>query len=55
MPIVAQSLNLVIFAFFNRVAGLRILVIRQQLTVYKRRSEEPVLGDGDRMFWSLLS
>ncbi len=33
MMAVVQSLNLVIFAWFNRVAGLRILVPRQQLTV----------------------
>jgi hypothetical protein len=32
MMAVVQSLNLVIFAWFNRVAGLRILVLRQQLT-----------------------
>jgi len=35
MIMIAQSLNLVIFTWFNRVAGLRILVLRQQLTVYK--------------------
>jgi hypothetical protein len=42
MMAVVQSLNLVIFAWFNRVAGLRILVLRQQLTVYKRKSKKPI-------------
>jgi hypothetical protein len=40
MMAVVQSLNPVIFAWFNRVAGLRILMLRQQLTVYRRKSEE---------------
>jgi transposase len=55
MMAVVQSLNLVIFAWFNRVAGLRILVLRQQLTVYKRKSRKPMLRNRDRLFWSLLS
>jgi hypothetical protein len=37
------------------VAGLRILVLRQQLTVYKRKSKKPMLRNRDRVFWSLLS
>jgi hypothetical protein len=53
--LVVQSLNLVIFACFNRVAGLRILVLRQQLTVLKRRSKRPMLRNRDRLFWSLLA
>ena len=28
-----QSLNLVVFAWFHRVAGLRIIVLRQQLAI----------------------
>jgi hypothetical protein len=55
MMAVVQSLNLVIFAWFNRVAGLRILVLGQQLTVYKRKSKKPMLRNRDRLFWSLLS
>jgi putative transposase len=55
MMAVVQSLNLVILAWFNRVAGLRILVLRQQLTVYKRKSKKPMLRNRDRLFWSLLS
>jgi len=50
-----QSLNLAIFAWFNRVAWVRILVLRQQLAVYRRKSKKPVLKNRDRLFWSLLS
>ena len=35
MIMVVQSLNLVVFMWFNRVAWARILALRQQLTVYK--------------------
>ena len=55
MMVVVQSFNLVIFGWFNRVAGLRILVLRQQLTVYKRKSRKPAIRNMDRLFWSLLS
>lgn len=39
MMVVVQLLLLVVFAWFNRVAGLRILALRQQLAVYKRKSK----------------
>jgi len=52
---VVQALNMLVFAWFNRTAGLRILVLRQQLAVYKRRSKKPLLKNRDRLFWSLLS
>jgi hypothetical protein len=52
---VVQSLNLVIFAWLIRVAGLRILVLRQQLTVYKRKSKKAMLKNSDRLFWFLVS
>jgi transposase InsO family protein len=52
---VVQFFNLVSFAWFNRVAALRILVLRQQLTVYKRKSKKPVVRNGDRLFWSFIS
>ena len=52
---VVQALNLVVFAWFNRTAGLRILVLRHQLAVYRRRSRKPLLKDRDRLFWSLMS
>jgi len=55
MMAIVQSLNLVIFTWFNRVAGLRILVLRQQLIVYKRTSKKPILKNRDRLFWWLLS
>jgi putative transposase len=53
--VIVEFLNLVLFAWFNRVAGLRILALRQQLTVYKRKSKKPTLRNWDRWFWSLLS
>jgi len=52
---IVQSLNLVVFLWFHRVAGLRILALRHQLAVYKRKSRKPVLRNRDRLFWSLLS
>jgi len=55
MIMVVESLNLVIFAWFNRVAVLRVIVLREQLTVYKRKSKKPMLRNRDRLFWSLLS
>jgi putative transposase len=55
MIVVVQSLNLVIFAWFNRVAWVRNLALRQQLAVYKRKSKKPLLRNRDRLFWSLLS
>jgi putative transposase len=53
--VVVQSLNLAMFARFNRVASLQILVLRQQLAVYRRKSKKPQLRYRDRLFWSLLS
>ncbi len=38
-----QALNPVVFAWFNRPAGLRILVLRHQLAVYRRKSKKPLL------------
>jgi hypothetical protein len=53
--VVVQSFNLAIFAWFHRVAWIRILALRQQLAVYKRKSKKPMLRNRDRLFWSLLS
>ena len=53
--LIVQSINLVIFTRFNRVAGLRIFVLRQQFSVLKRKSKKPMLRNRDRLFWSLLS
>ena len=55
MMVVVQFLTLVVFAWFNRVAWIRILALRQQLAVYKRKSKKPMLRNRDRLFWSLLS
>jgi len=43
MMAVVQSLNLVIFGWSNRVAGLRVLVLRQQFAVYMRKPTKPML------------
>ncbi len=53
--VVVQSLNLVVFLWFNRVGWIRILALRQQLAVYKRKAKKPKLRNRDRLFWSLLS
>jgi hypothetical protein len=55
MMMVLQSLNLVVFAWLHRAAWVRILALRQQLAVYKRKSKKPMLRNRDRLFWSLLS
>ena len=39
---VVQALDMLGFAWFNRTAGLRILVLRQQLAIYKRTSKKPL-------------
>ena len=53
--VVVQSLNLIVFLWFNRVAWIRILALKQQLVVYKRNSKKPRLRNSDRLFWSLPS
>jgi hypothetical protein len=53
--VVVQVANLVIFAWFNRVALVRILALRQQLAVYRRRTKKPKLRNRDRLFWAWLS
>jgi len=55
MMAVAQFLTMVVFAWFNRGAWFRILSLRQQLAVYKRKAKKPILRNRDRLFWSLLS
>jgi putative transposase len=53
--VVVQSLNLLAFMWFNRAAWIRILALRQQLNIYKRKSKKPILRNRDRLFWCLLS
>ena len=48
--LVIQSLNLLAFTWFNREAWIRILGLRQQLNIYKRKSKKPVLRNRDRLF-----
>jgi hypothetical protein len=52
--VIVQSFNLAILAWFNRAAWIRILALRQQLAVYKRKSKNPMLRNRDRLFWPLL-
>ena len=49
-----QALNLVVFVWFNRTAGLRILVLRQQLAVFKRRSKKLAQKQGSHLLVSAL-
>jgi hypothetical protein len=53
--VAVQWLNLVIFGWFNREAWVRILVLQQQLAVYRRKLKKPLLRNSDRLLWSLLS
>jgi len=39
--LVIQSLNLPVFIWFNRWAVIRILALRQQLVVYRRKPKKP--------------
>jgi putative transposase len=55
MVVVVQSLNLLAFTWLNREAWIRILALRQQLNIYKRKSKKPVMRNRDRLFWTLLS
>ena len=55
LMVVVQSLNLVVFAWLDRVAFMQILTLRQQLCVYQRKLKPPKLRNRDRLFWSLIS
>jgi len=37
MMVVVQSLNMVVFAWLDRLAFMRILALRQKLCIYKRK------------------
>jgi hypothetical protein len=55
MMVVVQSPNLGVFTWLARVALMRILALRQQLRVHKRKVNLPKIRNRDRLFWSLLS
>ena len=57
LPVVVavQVLNTLIFVWSRRALLMSNLVLRQQLTVFKRRRPRPALRNGDRLFWSLIS
>ena len=50
-----QPLILLVFIWFNRWAVIRILALRQQLVVYRRKPKKPMIRNRDRRFWSLIS
>ena len=50
-----QTLNTLVFVWSRRELLASNLVLRQQLTVFKRTHPRPALRDGDRLFWSFLS
>jgi hypothetical protein len=50
MAVTVQSLNLLAFTWFNREAWIRILALRQQLNIYKRRHDRPSFGPGRHPF-----
>ena len=47
---VVQAFTLVVFAWFNWGALFRILALRPQLGVYKRKAKKPRLRNSDRLF-----
>ena len=53
--VVVQVLNLVVFAWFNRVALVRILALRQQVAVCRRKTKRPKLRNRDRLLWAWLA
>ena len=53
--LLAQAINLVVFVWFNRATALRLAVYRQQLGVYQRSAKRPILKNGDRLFWVVIS
>ena len=55
MIVFLQSLTLATFAWFNRVAWIRIPVLKHQPAVYKRKVKKSLLRSRDRLFWLLLS
>ena len=50
-----QVLSLAAFAGLHRAMAFRMLVLRQQLAVYKRSGRKPRLKNRDRLFWLALS
>jgi len=52
---VLVCLNLFLFGFVQRKRPLYLMVIHQQLAVYKRQGKKPRLKERDRIFWMVLS
>jgi len=50
-----EMLNVAVFVCLQRRLVLRVLALRQQLAVFRRRIKRPRLKDRDRLIWSVLS
>jgi len=50
-----ELLNVAVFVCLQRRLVLRVLALRQQLAVFRRRIKRPRLKDRDRLIWSVLS
>jgi len=53
--VVVQVLNTLVLVWSRRTLMASNLVLRQQLTVFKRKRPRPALRDRDRLFWLLIS
>ncbi len=54
IPVLA-GLNLFLFGYLQRKMAFDLLVMHQQLAVYKRAGKKPKLKERDRIFWMILS
>ena len=53
--LIVQVLNILAFIWFRRFTIFRILALKQQLGIYKRKRKRPKLKNRDRIFWIFLS
>jgi len=53
--VAVQVFNTLFFVWSRRSLLVSNLVLRQQLTVFKRKRPRPAIRDGDRLFWVLIS
>ena len=52
---ILAGLNLFLFGYVQRKMSLHLLVMHQQLAVYKRQGKKPKIKEQDRIFWMILS
>ena len=53
--VAVQVFNTLLFVWSRRILLVNNLVLRQQLTVFKRKRPRPTLRDEDRLFWVIVS